>query len=147
MSNLQAAVRAATVQLFRDYAASAGIKLQVYPGRPASIFPPTAFVDVIRETITYPGITLRQRTPIVEAIVIHGKWIDDLEAVTQKDAFMDGFIDYVTTRYHEAGPNTLIAVTATEDLPGFVPDWIGGDPTKRSSYFATHILLEGYAEN
>lgn len=141
---LQADLRAAAAELLRDYAASAAIKLQVYPARPRSIFPPTAFVDVIRESVEYVGMTLRQRMPAVEVVVIHSD-IDNKGAADQKDAFVDGFLDWVTERYHAAGENTLIAVTETEDLPNYVPDWM--PPAEQLVYFATRIRLEGLALN
>jgi hypothetical protein len=141
---LQADLRAAAVELLTDYAADAGTKLQVYPGRPKSIFPPTAFVDTIRESIQYVGVTLRQRTPVAEVVVIHSD-IDSKGAADQKDAFVDGFLDWVTDRYHAAGTNTLVAVTDTEDLPNYVPDWM--PPERQVVYYATRITLEGLALN
>ena len=138
----QADVRAASVDLLTDYAASAGVKLQVYPGRPRSINPPTAFVDAIRESIEYIGPTLRQRRPVAEMIVVHGLF-DSKEAADQKDAFVDGFLDWATTRYHEAGANTLVGVTETEDLPNYVPEW--KPPAEQLVYYATRITLEGLA--
>lgn len=139
---LQAAMRAAAVQLLKDYAADADVRLQVYPGRPASVNPPTAFVEGIRESVEYTGPTLRQRTPVAEVIVIH-RVFDSKEAVDQKDAFVDGFLDWVTDRYHAAGTNTLIAVRDTEDLPTYVTDWL--PPENRLVYYATRITLEGLA--
>ena len=139
---LQADIRAAAAELLKDYAASAGTKLQVYPARPRSIFPPTAFVDVIRESIDYFGMTLRQRRPIAEVVVIHSD-IDSKGAADQKDAFVDGFLDWVTDRYHAVGANTLIAVTETEDIPNYVPDWM--PPEQQLVYYATRLTLEGLA--
>lgn len=139
---LQADLRAASVELLADYAANAGVKLQVYPARPRSIAPPTAFVDVIRESIEYIGPTLRQRRPIAEMVVIHGIF-DSKEAADQKDAFVDGFLDWVVTRYHQAGANTLVGVTDTEDLPNYVPEWM--PPPQQLVYYATRITLEGLA--
>ena len=139
MSTFQATIRAAAVSLMTDYAASAGIRLQVYAGRPASIHPPTAFVDGIRETIVYSGPTIRIRAPVVEMIVVH-RLFDSAEAAAQKDAFVDGFLDYALTRYHKAGANTVIGVTATEDLPNYSPDWIA---ERREVYYATAITMEG----
>jgi hypothetical protein len=139
---LQADLRAAAAQLLTDYATSAGTKLQVYPGRPRSIFPPTAFVDVIRETIEYVGVTLRQRRPTAEVVVIHSD-IDSKGAADQKDAFVDAFLDWVTDRYHAVGSNTLVAVTETEDLPNYVPEWM--PPEQQLVYYATRITLEGLA--
>ena len=138
----QADVRAAAVALLTDYASDAGVKLQVYPARPRSIFPPTAFVDLIRETIEYVGITLRQRSPTAEIVIIHGIF-DSKGAADQKDAFVDGFLDWVTDRYHTAGANTLLAVTATEDMPNYVPEWM--PPEAQLVYYATRLTLEGFA--
>jgi len=139
---LQADVRAAAVELLSDYAAAAAVKLQVYPARPRSTAPPTAFVDVIRDTIAYTGPTLRQRHPVAEIVVIHGIF-DSKEAADQKDAFVDGFLDWAVTRYHEAGANTLIGATDTEDLPNYVPEWM--PPAQQLVYYATRITLEGLA--
>jgi hypothetical protein len=141
MSTLQADVRAAAVALFLGYAADAGIKLQVYPARPRSINPPTAFVDLIHETITYDG--LRQRNPSAVCIVVHGLF-DSADAADQKDAFIDGFLDWVTADIHAAGGNTVIGVTNTEDIPAWQPDWM---PTEqRRTYYATQITLEAHGD-
>lgn len=139
---LQAALRAAAVELLTDYAASAGIGLQVYPGRPRSLFPPTAFVDRITETIEYLGPRIQQRTPRAEVVVLHGLF-DSKDATEQKDAFTDGFLEWVTARYHAAGTNTLLAVVSTEDEPSFVNDWM--PPAEQRTYYATRLTLEGFA--
>ncbi len=140
----QADMRAAAVELLTDYASSDGIRLQVYPARPRSINPPTAFVDAIRESIEYVGIVLRQRRPVAEVIVVHGIY-DSMEAADQKDAFVDGFLDWVTAEYHAAGANTTVAVSETEDLPNYVPEWM--PPERQLVYYATRITLEGLALN
>ena len=72
-------------------------------------------------------------------IVVH-RLFDTAEAASQKDAFVDGFLDYALTRYHEAGANTVIGVTATEDLPNYSPEWI---TERREVYYATAITMEG----
>jgi hypothetical protein len=138
----QSLMRAAAVSLLTDYAASTTppITLQVYPARPRSIAPPTGFVDAIRESITYTA--LHQRVPTADVIVVHGIF-DSKEAADQKDAFVDGFVDYVMDRFHEAGANTLVAVTETEDLPDYVPEWM--PPNEQRTYYATRISLEGLA--
>ena len=70
----RADARAAVVSFLEDYAAddpTPGIpnsKMQVYPGRPASINPPTGFVDSIRGTIDYTGPIKQQLTYIVDAM-------------------------------------------------------------------------------
>ena len=139
---LQADARAASVTLLTDYGASAALKLQTYPGRPRSINPPCAFVDLIHEHLEYSGPTLRQRAPIVEMIVVHGIF-DSKEAADQKDLFVDGFLDWVNVRYHEMGANTTVGVTDTEDLPNYVPEWM--PPDRQLVYYATRITLEGLA--
>jgi hypothetical protein len=141
----QADLRAACVEMLVAYGADAGIKLQVYPARPRSIAPPTAFVDVIRESIDYVGITLRQRRPTADVIVVHGIF-DSKEAADQKDAFVDGFLDWVNSNYHQAGANTLVAVTGTEDVPDYVPSWLA-PPAGTSVYYATRITVEGLAQS
>lgn len=139
---LQAAMRAASVSFLTDYAASVSVTMQVYPARPRTIAPPTGFVDLIREHIEYLGPTNRQRTPSSDVIVVHGIF-DSKEAADQKDAFVDGFADWVNERFHQAGTNTLIAVTDTEDLPNYVPEWM--PPERQLVYYATRITLEGLA--
>lgn len=141
---LQADLRAAAVTLFTDYAADAQTRLQVYRARPATIMPPTAFVDSIRESIVYTGPTLAQRTPVADCIVIHGIY-DSGDAADQKDAFCDGFVEWVKARYHASGANTLCAVTDLEDLPNYVPEWMA--PENQKVYYATRISLEGFALN
>lgn len=143
----QADFRAACVALLTEYAAdqtghtgTANSKLQVYPARPRTIAPPTAFVDLIRETIAYPGPTYRQRNPTAELVLVHGLF-DSKEAADQKDAFVDGFADWCLTRYHQSGANTLIALTESEDIPNFVPDWI--PPDQQRTYYATRLSMEG----
>jgi len=138
----RADVRAAAVTLLTDYKADANIALQIYPGRPRNIAPPTAFVDNIRETRVFTGPTLVQRTPTVEVIVLHGLF-DSKDAVEQGDAFVDGFLAWVDDRYHAAGASTLVGVVSTEDVPNFVPDWL--PPEQQRTYYATQIDLEGFA--
>lgn len=102
--------------------------------------PPHAFVDGFVETVEYSGMTLRRRTPAVLVTVVHGLF-DSGEAVDHADAFVDGFLDYCTPRYHEAGTNTLLGITRIDDEAAWVPDWL--PPEKRATYYATHFTLEG----
>lgn len=135
---MQTAMRQACVDFMEGYAAAASIKLQVYPGRPNSIYPPTAFVDRLAETITYTG--LNQRHPTAEVVVIHGLF-DTKVAASQRDAWVDGFIDWALDNVHGAGANTTIAVTDVEDVPDFIPDW--QPPAEQKTYYASRITLEG----
>ncbi len=129
---------------YMSIADAAQVKLQMYPARPRTLFPPTAFVDRISETFTPLAGLLNQRTPLVECIVVHGLF-DSADAAAQKDEFVDGLIDWVTSFPHKAGANTLIRVSQTVDLPDYVPEWI--PPEQQKTYYATQITLEGFATN
>jgi hypothetical protein len=136
----QTLMRAAAVAFLTDYAADAQVRMQVYPARPRSIFPPTGFVDSLSERIEYTA--LNQRQPSAEVIVIHGLF-DSKDAAEQRDAFVDGFVDWSLDRIHQAHGNTTIAVTDVDDIPNFVPDWI--PPAEQKTDYATRITLEGLA--
>jgi hypothetical protein len=144
---LQADARAAVVEFLEDYAADDPVpgtpnsKMQVYPARPRSINPPTGFVDALRSTLVYTGPTLIQQTITVDAIVVHGIF-DSKEAADQKDAYVDGIIEWQRTRYHQAGANTTIGLVETEDLPNYVPEWI---ENPQRTYYATRLEFEVYA--
>jgi hypothetical protein len=140
----RASMRVAAIDLLRDYRDSVSLTLQVYEGRPATINPPTAFVEGIRENIAYVGPTLIQRTPSVDVIFLHGLF-DSKDAAEAVDAFVDGFLAWVQPRFHAAGANTLIALTEVEDLPTYVPDWL--PPERQRTYYGTRIALEGFAES
>lgn len=139
----QAQMRAAAVDLLTDYAAGAGTKLQVYPARPLQLYPPTAFVEGINEDTVFTGPKNRQRTVRAEVLVVHGVF-DTKEAADQRDVFVDGFMDYVTDHRDAAGDVTVIGSIATVDVPVYNPDW-GSDLQRNTSYYATRIILEGFA--
>lgn len=139
---MQAQTRAAAVQLLADYASDAGSSLQVYPGRPRSLMLPSAFVDTIDEQLTDYTTTTRQRIVQARVLVLHGLY-DAADTTAQRDAFVDGFLDWVVDRYHAAGANTLLSVTTVEDVPGYVPDWLPVDAQRL--YHGTRITLEGFA--
>ncbi len=134
--------RQAAVTLLETFAADVGLKLQVYPGRPRSINAPTAFIDSIRETYQYSNVTWRLRQPTLDIIILWGLF-DSKEAVDQADQFADAFLDWVTDRYHAAGPNTIVGITEIVDDPTYVPDWL--PPAEQRTYFATRVSLEGLA--
>jgi hypothetical protein len=141
VSDVQAAYRAAAVSFLSGYATAASVKLQVFRARPGSIFPPCGFVDRMTETIDPIGVAEYQRTPRAELMVLHGVF-DSGDTVDQRDAFVDGFVDYVKVRVGEAGDNSLVAVVSIEDEPTFVPDWL--KPELQRTYYGTRITLEGY---
>ena len=137
----QADVRAGTLQELASYAAAAGVTLQIYAGRPRTINPPTAFVDVMRETIVYVGHVM-QRTVQIDIVLVHGSF-DSAVAADQKDAFVDGFVEQVRTNtFAAAGANTTLGVVSTEDDPTFLPEWLPRD--EQRTYYASRITLEGY---
>lgn len=139
----QAAMRAAAMTLVDGYAVDIGLVMQVYRARPASIHPPTAFVDAMRETPTgFTAPSTRERVVECDVVCIWGLF-DSASAVDQRDAFVDGFSDWVVDDWHAAGPNTLIAVTQITDDPSYRPDW--PKPEQQRTYFASVITLEGRA--
>lgn len=134
-------VRAACVTLLESFKSEVDTNLQVYPARPRTVVPPTAFVDSIRELVTYSG-HLVQRRPTADVIIVHGLF-DSKEAADQKDAFVDGFLDWFIDQYHAAGANTLLAIVETDDIPDYVPGWL--PPAEQRTYYATRIGVEGLA--
>jgi hypothetical protein len=145
-------IRAACVELLTGFAAAQEppIRLQVYPGRPASVYPPTAFVDRITEGIVFTGPDLMQRTPTAEIVLLHGLF-DSKDAVDHADEFTDAFLVYVADRIHAAGTNTTVGITSVEDDPTFVADWIPTPDSRtrnaQGPFFATRFSLEGFASD
>jgi hypothetical protein len=140
----RADVRAAAVSLMEGYkTANPGALRQVYPGRPASIYPPTGFVDAINEgSILYTQGTV-QRNPVAEIILIQGIFDTD-EAATAQDALVDGFLAYVRDNLHQAGGSTLITITSISDIPNYEPDWIVSPRADNPMiYYASRLSLEG----
>ncbi len=136
--------RAAAVAFLTEYAVSMDIGLQVYPGRPRTVRPPTGFVDGINET--YNAFTDRhyQGNIQVRVIVLWGLF-DSLDAVTQKDEFIDGLAVWAYSHPHEAGGNTLIWLAEVQDLPDYVPEWL--PPEQQKTYYATEVTLGGFETN
>lgn len=142
---LQADYRAAAHGMLVDCATNASVNLQAYPARPMSIYPPTGFIDSMSdETSPFPGAsTLYQHTPLIEVVTVWGLF-DSKEAADQRDAFVDAYHAWVRARPHEAGARTLIGPRSLNDIPVFNPDW-GSEQQRNTSYYATRIVLEGFA--
>jgi len=142
----QAAMRSAAIALLDDYKAATSMKLQIYPGRPSSLNPPTAFVDRITEQLVWLNAGWPQRTIRVEILVVFGLF-DSASAVAQKDAFADGFIYWVADNLDAAGPNTLVSIPSVDDEPAWTPDWRPANVTNgpNPTYYATRLTLEGFA--
>lgn len=140
----QADVRSACMTTLDAYASGANVKLATYPGRPASLAPPHAFVDVLREENVVSG-HLMQRTVQADIVIVWGLF-DSKVAVEQKDAFVDGYIVYLrdVPNYASAGPSSLFRVASTEDDSTFTPDWM--DRANQRPYYATRITVEAYRE-
>lgn len=140
---LQTQARDAAVALLEGYKASASLRYTVYGGRPRYLDPKSpgiAFIDSIRETIRLSGPLMRLRTVFVEMVVLHG-FIDTVEAAQRRDAFVDGFADWVYQHPDAAGAATLTGDTITiTDVPNFVPAWLPEE--ERRVYFATNVSLE-----
>jgi hypothetical protein len=92
----QTAMRAAAVQLLTDFKADMGIALQIYPGRPRTIYPPSAFVDSIDEALTTVLGNLNDRNPTVSVVVVHGVSSTRPTRSRSGTSFVDAFIEWVT---------------------------------------------------
>ena len=141
MSAARTNARAAAVTMMKAYRADAAVKVDVYPARPRTLRPPHGFIDRITEATSFPAGVFPQRTVRVEVVIVHGLF-DSGDAVSQADAFNDGFMEWVTDDVHAAGANTTIGVVAIEDEPDFVNDWM--PPETQHVYFASRITLEVY---
>lgn len=135
----QTDMRAGCIALVTAYSAAEGLGSQVYPARPLTLYPPVVFVDQINESPEYDG--LRQRHPVLELVGVWGIF-DTADAVAQRDAFVDGFLDYVTDNFGGAGAGNGLWINAVRDEPAFVPDW-GSEAQRNTTYYATRFFMEG----
>ena len=137
----QAAYRAAAVTLMTECAADANVTLQVYKARPASLYPPTGFIDGMGDEIgDHFGTTVFQHRPVIELVMVWGLF-DSAEAVDQRDAWVDAFHEWVRVRFHAAGARSLIQVRSLTDVPDFVPNWVPEE--QQRVYYATRITMGG----
>lgn len=134
--------RAAAVSLMDDCATDAGVKLQTYRGRPASLHPPTGFVDSMRtDLVPFPATsTLYQHNRRIDLLMVWGLF-DSGEAVDQRDAWMTAFHNWARVLPHAVNGSSLLGPVSYADEPTFVPDWL----ERQDAYFATRITLEGFA--
>jgi len=140
---LSALTRAAVERLLRGYATGTVLHLSAFRARPTSLHLPHAFIDRMRETVTYVGPTNMQRRVLVDIVILHGLF-DSGDAVDQRDRFVDGFLAYLAEHFDEIEPNTVISGVSVTDVPVYRPDWFPDD--RQETYFATVVTLEGYAE-
>lgn len=130
------------LRAFKEDSSYSGKPLSVYEGRPASLRPPHAFVDQIRERISLSGPLMRQRFADLDIVVVHGTF-DSADTVAQRDAFVDAFADWILANPHAPGASTLLGDSiAISDEADFVPVWLR--PADQISYFATRITVAGY---
>lgn len=136
--------RAATIQMMSECAADAGVGLQTYRGRPATLHPPTGFVDQMRTDLTpFPATSrLYQHNRRIEVLMLWGLF-DSGDAVDQRDAWITAFHTWVRTRIDAVDGASLIGPLSYADDPAFIPDWL--PPEKQLMYFATRVVLEGFA--
>jgi len=140
----QAAYRDAAVTMLEACAADANVKMQVYPARPMSLYPPTGFVsEMADDTTSFIAPSIYQHVPTIEVLLVWGLF-DSGEAAAQRDAFVDAFHDWVRDNFHQAGAATLIGPRSVADIPVFNPDW-GNDAQRNTTYYATRVVLEGFA--
>lgn len=138
----ETAYRGAAVQMLEDFRTDSGISFGIYAGRPRTIKPPHAWVDLIRERVTLSGPLMRTRSTSGDIVVVHGTF-DSADTVAQRDRWVDGFLDWLLANPHAAGSQTLLGdVVEVADEPDFVPSWLS--PADQQAYFATRITVAGY---
>jgi hypothetical protein len=130
-----------TLQAFKT---DSGLNLQVYPGRPASLHPPSIWQDERRDTVEFSGVhdfQAMDHTMEVDIVALHGLF-DSKDAVEQRNAFVDSFLSWL--RSHRAaglaGPTSVLARLSLRDNANYVPDWV--PPAQQVAYYATVITLE-----
>lgn len=136
-------MRAAALTLLDGYkTANAGSLKQTFQARPASISPPSGFVDSVGEDITYTPAGM-QRAVEARIRIVRGTYSAS-DVAEANDDLVDGFIEYVIDNKHAAGANTLVFVSSVEDEDGWVPEWIapasGSEP---HAYFSTLVTISG----
>lgn len=143
-SEASAVLTQSVVDALEAFKAAEGLNLQVYPGRPANLFPPTAWVDARHDSIEFnfagaSAYNTMEHTATVEVIVVHGLF-DSAEAVDQRDAWVDAFNNYLRANRFVglAGGNSVLERLRVDDVPNYVPDWI----ERPSTYYATLYRLE-----
>lgn len=141
---MRAAVRAAALTLLDGYKSANPDSLrQTFQARPLSIMPPSGFVDAIDEPDIVWTNAGMQRTPQVRIRLVRGNFSTG-DVAEANDELVDGFIEYVRTNFHAAGPSTIVVVTAAEDDDGWVPEWIEPAPgTAARAYYSTIVTLSG----
>lgn len=133
----QTQCRAAAVSLLTAYAADVSLRLQIYPGRPRSIYAPCAYVEGIDERLVLTGPRMRDRSATVRMKVLHGLF-DAADTVAQRDAFVDGFVDWIYANPHAADAASMFGdEISLSDDPAFVPDWLR--PEDQRQFFATDV--------
>jgi len=126
------------------FKADSGLTLQIYPGRPRTLVPPSIWQDRRRDTISFRGardVNFMGHVLTTELVALHGLF-DSADAVAQRDAFVDAFTSYVRANRDTglAGPNSVLLSMVVDDVPNYVPDWV--PERDQLTYFATLITLE-----
>lgn len=134
--NIQASLEA--------FKAAEGLRLQIYPGRPRTLVPPSIWQDRRRDTISFRGVrdvNFMGHVLTTELVALHGLF-DSAEAVAQRDAFVDSFASYIRANRDIglAGPHSVLLSMVLDDVPNYVPDWV--PERDQLVYFATLITLE-----
>lgn len=125
------------------YRQAAGLRLNIYPGRPTTLNPPNAFIDARHDEITSTGdsaFNAMDHRATIEVVVVHGLF-DTAEAILQRDAWVDGFNTYLRDEARQvglAGGNSVLERWTVDDTPDYTPNWTA----TAVAYYATVYRLE-----
>lgn len=132
----QSASRSGAVSLLQGYVTAASLRAQVYRARPKQVKAPCFYVERLDEVTGEWFGTERQRLVSVFVRALWGRF-DDGEAADQRDAFADGFADYIADNFHAFDPNAVNDYRGLRDEPDF--DFDG------ESFYSSVIELGGLA--
>lgn len=126
------------------FKADSGLRLQLYPGRPVHLSPPSIWQDARRDTISFRGPRasgFMGHTMNTQLVALHGRF-DAADTLAQRDAFVDAFLSFLRAGRDLglAGPNSNTESVIIDDEPNYVANWV--PPDEQVPYYATLITLE-----
>lgn len=117
MSTRRAEYRTALFDILTDFqAANPTLLRQVYRARPATYYPPCAYVGGINEPdISHQFGGQRSRTQESTLVLIEGVY-ENAETADRLDVLADALITYLTSQHARVSGATLLEAVSSEDV-------------------------------